>query len=572
MGEFEIEFKYEPEQQVYDDFKVSRNVMETMARATSICNELLEDSISSLDFILATLLYDNTFLFDYVSIEENNPNGFSTLEKILEEIMLKSDIYEKLTGKSYAEFLSIKTIPEFKLEDLEKFKKDENTGTFNFILNNDLYVENSEELENAFKCAKKICQDNDMDYIDLDVLVYCILKDIKSSARKLMQTFFSTKGLTPYLKKNLNLDIVDKGDVPEELSEYLIDLNYKYSTKNNSDIKGRDEEIFKLWNIISKKTKRNAVLVGEPGVGKTAIIEAMTYSIIKKKCPKQFNKYKVYMLDINSMVAETEYRGQFEERVKDFIDYIENTKDIIVFIDEIHHLVGAGNAEDSGPDLAGALKPILSRDNIIVIGATTKDEYDRIFSRDRALSRRFETIFVEEPKFDEVKSMIGSRVKTLSKFHGVSVNDKMLDKIMIFANCFNDIANPDRTIDSLDKSMAMAKMVGDTEVKYEHLFKVYKQEFDEYNNTPEEIKKATAYHEAGHFVAWLLSETKENRKCTSISIVPAFHWAGVTMFEESRVKKYQRDEKFLRESIIVDLAGRIAENFVTGGVINARSI
>lgn len=570
MSDFEFEFKFEPEQQLYEDFKVSRDVMENMTRAVSICNKLAEDCISSLDFIIATLVYGDTILYDYLGKDENNPKNYEYVEKFFDQIVLNRDIYQKLTGKNYDEFLKIKNKPEIKLEDIEKYNKDKNSDIFTFCDN--FYIDNSEELENAFIRAKNLCLKNNRDYIDSDLLTYCIFENQNSSARKFMKMFFSTKGLTPYLRKSINLDILDdKGDVPEELSDYLIDLKCKYSKKSNSDIKGRDDEIFKLWNIISKKTKRNAVLVGNPGVGKTAIIEAITSSIINKKCPKQFNKYKVYMLDINGMVAGTEYRGQFEERVKDFIDYIENSKDTIVFIDEIHHLLGAGNAEGSGPDLAGALKPILSRDNIIVIGATTNDEYERLFSRDGALSRRFETVFVEEPKFDEVKPMLEGRIETLSKYHEVSIDDKMVDKVMIFANSFTDVANPDRTIDLLDKSMAMAKISGDNQVKYEHLFKVYKKEFDKFNKIPEIERKATAYHEAGHFVAWLLSKTKINEKCTSISIVPAYYWAGATMFEDID-EIVQRDENFLKESIISDLAGRIAENFVTKGVINARSI
>ena len=566
----DFEFIFETEQPNYEDFKVSRDLMENMTRAVSICNKLGEDCISSLDFIIATLVYGDTILFDYVGKGENNPKNLECVEQFFDEILLNKDIYQKLIGKNYDEFLKIKNKPEIKIKDLEKYNKDKKSDIFSFCDN--FYLVNSEELENAFIRAKNLCAKNNRDYIDSDLLTYCIFENQSSSARKFMRMLFSTKGLSSYLKKNINLDTIDdRGDVPEELSDYLIDLKCKYSKKSNSDIKGRDDEIFKLWNIISKKTKRNAVLVGEPGVGKTAIIEAITYSIINKKCPKQFNKYKIYMLDINSMVAGTEYRGQFEERVKYFIDYIQNSKDTIVFIDEIHHLLGAGNAEDSGPDLAGALKPILSRDNIIVIGATTNDEYERIFSKDGALSRRFETVFVEEPKYDKVKEMIEGRIETLSKYHEVAIDDKMVDKVMIFANSFSDVANPDRTIDLLDKSMAMAKIFGDNQVKYEHLFKVYKKEFDKYNKIPEEERKGTAYHEAGHFVAWLLSKTKANQKCTSVSIVPAYYWAGVTMFEDID-EITQKDENFLKESIIIDLAGRIAESFVTKGVINARSI
>ena len=173
------------------------------------------------------------------------------------------------------------------------------------------------------------------------------------------------------------------------------------------------------------------------------------------------------------MVAGTKYRGEFEEKTQRLIEFLESTDKVIIFLDEIHHLLGTGSAEGSGPDLSGSLKPLLARDNVVFIGATTTDEYNRIFARDGALSRRFEIVVIKEPKFNEVKSMISARVERLSNYHNVKVSDKMLDNILVCASSFSNVSNPDRSIDLLDKSMAVAKMNKSKELKMEHIKRVY---------------------------------------------------------------------------------------------------
>ena len=349
--------------------------------------------------------------------------------------------------------------------------------------------------------------------------------------------------------------------IPESIKNCVTNLNSKFS-KGKCDIMGRDDEIYEVWNIISKKTKRNAILIGEPGVGKSAIVEAITYSILNGTCPKEYKNYTVIELNLNSMVAGTHYRGDFEAKVQDLIDFIEKKDNLIVFVDEIHQIIGAGNAEGSGPDLAGSIKPILARDDVVFIGATTMDEYRRIFDSDGALSRRFERVVIEEPKGKKLRDMIKGRVKTLSDFHNVTCTQEMLENVIVSASSFNDIANPDRTIDLLDKSMAVAKIDGDKALKLEHIQKVYRRFFKQFDTYTVKQKRITAYHEAGHFVAWLLSKTKVNEKCTLISIVPAFHWAGVTMFDRSDKIDSSGTMQLLRDSISIGVAGRIAQQFV----------
>ena len=252
-----------------------------------------------------------------------------------------------------------------------------------------------------------------MNSIDLDTLLYCIISDVNSRVSKYIAEQYKVdvqelkKELGDYLgleglilnpkefekkKANTSNAIVKQSSIkiPDSIKNCVTNLNSKFSKIGRCDIMGRDDEIYEVWNIISKKTKRNAILIGEPGVGKSAIVEAITYSIIEGTCPKDYRGHTVLELNLNAMVAGTHYRGDFEAKVQDLVDFIQTQDKLIVFVDEIHQIIGAGNAEGSGPDLAGSIKPILARDDVVFIGATTMDEYNRIFESDGALSRRFE--------------------------------------------------------------------------------------------------------------------------------------------------------------------------------------
>ena len=321
----------------------------------------------------------------------------------------------------------------------------------------------------------------------MDTLIYCILSNRSSKANALLRYGFDTKGLLPYLRKNTfpGKDLKNyTDDLPASLKDYVTNFNIECLKNGKCEILGRDDEIFELWNIISKKTKSNAILIGAPGVGKTAVVEALTYNILNKKCPKKFRNYTVYSMTLNNMVAGTSYRGQFEEKIKHFLSFIEQTKNVIIFIDEIHQILLTGKTTENEGTFSDALKPALARDDIIVIGATTSEEYKKIIAKSGALDRRFEIVTINEPKFKEVKPMIKTKVNKLSEYHKVNVSDKMLDKVQIFASSFSDRANPDKTLDLLDRSMAVASIENASELSIEHIEKVYKKNFELYKKTP----------------------------------------------------------------------------------------
>lgn len=350
--------------------------------------------------------------------------------------------------------------------------------------------------------------------------------------------------------------------IPYNLKNCCTVLNYKFSKDTTCDILGRDNELNLLWNIFSKKTKRNAVLVGDPGVGKTAVVEALTMQIVNQTCPKKFLNYVVIELNVVGMVAGTKYRGEFEQKICTLIDFLENADNITVFVDEIHQLLGAGSCEGS-IDMSGSLKPILARDNVIFVGATTKTEYDKVMAKDGAFQRRFEVVTVDEPSFSETKQILLKRVDTLSKFHGVTVPDNVLDYVMVLAIVFNNKkSNPDKTIDLLDRSLAFATMQNSTVLTVEHVNSIFKKNYDVFNHLSTEYKKLTAYHEAGHYLVLMLKKEILQLEPIVVSIIPNGEGtAGSTNYEKMKYANIVSNRDYYYALISLDLAGRIAQSF-----------
>jgi len=412
-----------------------------------------------------------------------------------------------------------------------------------------------------------------LDYIDLDVIVYSILQNKDTSAYRFisnlmgvfeidMNNFLQSLKLTANIVDDIseeNIPIV----IPASLENCLEVLNSKYTKGEEIAILGRDKEKNKVFNVFSKKTKRNCVLIGPPGAGKTAIAEAITQEIVNETCPKEFIGYTVLSLDVTSMVAGTKYRGEFEAKVSVLKKFLEGTRKVILFVDEMHQMLGAGGVEGGATDLSGSLKPILSRDDVIFLGATTVNEYNNIVSRDGAFKRRFEVIFVNEPKITEVKPMIKAKLKALEKYHGVKMPNKLVDYIIVCSACFSwENANPDKTLDLCDRSMAMTKRLGAKKVTKAHVHMVYEEWFEKFEKISKEDVRGIAYHEVGHYIATRL--TKENKavNVTAISIIPTEHSLGANMLEENDAFVLL-DMEYIEANIMSLLAGRVAQFKVT---------
>lgn len=353
----------------------------------------------------------------------------------------------------------------------------------------------------------------------------------------------------------------DEFYLPKELRSFLTVLNDKYSKDSTEcHICGRDEETKKLTKILMKKTKRNAVLVGEAGVGKTALVEKFTWMIVTGNCPEKFKDCIMLGLDVNAIVAGTQYRGTAEERFNSLIKFLEANPNCILFVDEIHLLLGAGACKEGDLDLANALKPMLARGETRVIGATTEDEYTKYFSKDSALKRRFEKIIVREPRSYEVYDMIKNQIKLLEKAHNTTISKELVDSVIFKASCFNfETRNPDRTLDLLDKTMVCAELEGRAEVTEADIlenFDINQKKFEKMNA---ENKAATAYHEAGHYIAHRFSKELTEYVMLAVSIIPAEDYLGVNVFEIDSDITPTKNKNYFIELIGSLLAGRVAE-------------
>lgn len=282
------------------------------------------------------------------------------------------------------------------------------------------------------------------------------------------------------------------------LSRYGEDLTQLAKDGKLDTVIGRDREIERTITVLCRRTKSNPVLIGEAGVGKTAIVEGLASRIAKNDVPGNLIGKKLYQIDLSSMVAGTKFRGEFEERIKGVIDEAIAHPSIILFIDELHLLAGAGAGSEGTMDAANILKPALARGQIKLIGATTLDEYRKNIEKDKALSRRFQTVIVEEPSNAVTLRILKGIKSHYEKHHGVEIPDKILETAVNMSGRYiNDRFMPDKVIDVIDEASAIAKVAEDKKggSKYKKL-KIEEKELEEKITTSaeaEDFEKAALY-------------------------------------------------------------------------------
>ena len=244
------------------------------------------------------------------------------------------------------------------------------------------------------------------------------------------------------------------------LSTYCTNLNDKARAGNIDRIVGRDREIDRMIQILSRRQKNNPCLIGEPGVGKTAIVEALALRIVEGKVPEALADFEVWQLDLTALVAGTQFRGQFESRILGLIKEIKAAGNIILMIDEVHNIAGAGETSDGSMSAANLLKPALSRGEIRVIGATTLKEYRKCIEKDSALERRFQPVKIEEPSIDETVEIIRGIKKYYEGFHGVAISDEVARLAASLSERYiTDRFLPDKAIDLIDEAAAKAALM-----------------------------------------------------------------------------------------------------------------
>ena len=386
---------------------------------------------------------------------------------------------------------------------------------------------------------------------------------IENLSENMLEVFSDLEINVPEFKEHYEGAIAEKLEefkIPASLTGCITVLNDKFKDEAQCDILGRDKECEEIWRNMMKKTKRNVILVGKPGVGKSSIVYKLTSDIVNQRCPEMFYDFIVLSLDVNNIIAGTSLRGQAEERFQDLIGLLKKHDNVILFIDEIHMIVGAGTvSHGEKQDLSNALKPILAGDDAIVIGATTDEEYAQTFGMEGALRRRFKTINVREPKTTEVYDMLKESIRQLEEFHEVRISKKMVEMIIFYSSCFNhNTSNPDRNKDLIDVSMVTARMSGKDHVDRASIMKNFGANFEEFHNMSEEMVRSTAYHEIGHFIVLRFSDKLINREVTAISIIPSDGYLGVTVSDATE-KTVNCDKSYFTDLIAESLAGRIAE-------------
>ena len=379
--------------------------------------------------------------------------------------------------------------------------------------------------------------------------------DIKRFFRDIYNSYVDAK---KYFKAE---HVLKMGCIPFSLTGFISTLNEKVDPSKPCPILKRDKEVETLWNILLKMKKRNAVLVGEAGVGKTALAEKITYDIASGNCPKEFKNFKVLSLDVNSLIAGTTFRGEAEERIKNIVEFLQKTNDVILFIDEVHTILGAGSCFEGEMDFANAMKPILARGETFVIGATTENEYKKYFQKDAALSRRFEMVTVKEPKTKDVYPMIKNQIQILSEFHKVKISKEMAEYAIMIAGCFGfNKHNPDKSLDLLDRAMATAKRKNNKYVTTNCILKNFGIFFKMWNNMSEDSKMEVTYHELGHYIVGKGSEKLIEYEFVAISIMPAENYLGITVSDDNNEVVPFTNLDYYIDEIAFYLGGSVAES------------
>ena len=279
------------------------------------------------------------------------------------------------------------------------------------------------------------------------------------------------------INKKKIVEVVNKSNILEdslkEAEEFLTNLNEKAAQSEIDPLIGRSEEVDEVVHILARRKKNNPILIGEPGVGKTAIAEGLALKIVEGQVPSALKSKTVFSLGIGSLLAGTRYRGDFEERIKIVLDNLEKNKDVILFIDEIHMIMGAGAAGGSSVDIANLMKPILGRGKLLTMGATTSDEYSTHFEKDRALMRRFQRVDVEPTNVEDTILILKGLKPNFEDFHKVEMSDDLAERCVDLADRY--IKNkyfPDKAVDVMDSAAARAKLKGATIVDMDDVLTV----------------------------------------------------------------------------------------------------
>lgn len=458
------------------------------------------------------------------------------------------------------------------LENIEELIK-ESTGVGNptALSPNDFTPTAKRVLEVSFQLARGMRNS----FVGTEHLLLALLRESDSGAVKLLNACgVDAESFTEELVSDLSKPNAEfrgsrsgkkgKSNTPT-LDEFGTDLTEKAQNGGIDPVIGREKEIERVIQILSRRTKNNPCLIGEPGVGKTAIAEGLALKIVKDEVPELLAGKKIVALDLTSMVAGTKYRGDFEERIKKAMDEVKNAKNVILFIDEVHTLIGAGAAEGA-VDAANILKPALARGEIQVIGATTIDEYRKNIEKDAALERRFQSVMVGEPTEEEAIEILKGLRDKYEAHHKVKISDEAIENaVKMSARYIADRFLPDKAIDLIDEAASRVRLKAFTappnlksmeqEIKrleQEKASAVKSQDFEAAAKLRDKEKELQTLLD-GEKEKWKNLSGKEIKEVTTEDIANVVSsWSGipVTQLTEEESERLLNMEKILHERIV----------------------
>ena len=371
---------------------------------------------------------------------------------VIYSIILDNDSYLKNIIKACCSNLLL-----FK-EEIENYLK-----KFPVVSGENINIYLSNELLKILENSKVLMKEFNDSFISPEIILYSIINDNNSEIYQLLSRFNfnkeSLKAVIFKLRKGQTIDEKNSKIDSDALKKYSTDLTELAKVGKLDPVVGREEEIRRSIQVLSRRTKNNPVLIGEPGVGKTAIVEGLALRIINNDIPDSLKNKKVISLDLGALVAGAKFRGDFEERLKKILKEVsENEKSLILFIDEIHNLVGAGKSEGA-MDASNLLKPALARGELHCIGATTLNEYRENIEKDAALARRFQQILIEEPSEEDAISILRGLKEKYEVHHGVKILDSaIVSAVELSKRYINDRFLPDKAIDLMDEAAARIRL------------------------------------------------------------------------------------------------------------------
>ena len=372
---------------------------------------------------------------------------------LLKGIMLKGeDVTRFLFGKLGVNATSLAQITEAMIDNFPR------------VTGGDPYLsrETNAVLQKAIEKSSK----SGDKYVSLEFILLALVAEKNTTSKVLNDAGITERNLQESiaeLRKGASVHSASAEDTYNSLSKYAINLNEQARAGKLDPVIGRDEEIRRVLQILSRRTKNNPILIGEPGTGKTAIAEGLAHRIVRGDVPENLKSKQIFSLDMGALIAGAKYKGEFEERLKSVVNEVVKAEgEVILFIDEIHTLVGAGKSEGA-MDAANILKPALARGELRSIGATTLDEYQKYFEKDKALERRFQTVMVDEPDIASTISILRGLKERYENHHKVRIKDDAIIAAVELSNRYiTDRFLPDKAIDLMDEAAAKLRLEVDS--------------------------------------------------------------------------------------------------------------